>query len=385
MTTLKRFKRWLFHQVHSKNLVYNTCWEDPRCDRKLMDIDENSEIVMITSAGCNALGYLLDQPRKIYCIDINERQNALLELKLALFRKADFDTLFQFFGLGRSAIAKYIYETKLRPVLSVEAQLFWDKKIYYFSKKGWRKSFYFHGTSGWLAWLTKGYFKTSGRLHQQVQALMAATSIDQQRVQYTALESRLFTPFVEWLLNRHLIMSMAGMPQSQQALFVDKYETGVMGYVGECLKNVFTKLPVRDNYFWKVYLNGQYTKDCCPAYLKATSFEILKKQVDKVKIRTTSISQFLTHNPGQYSHFVLLDHQDWLATHDVQELENEWRLILQNSKKGTKILLRSAAEEIDFFPDFVKEKVHFQREEILAIHQEDRVGTYASTYLGIVQ
>lgn len=39
----KPVKDWLFRQIHTNNLVYNTCWEDPRCDRELLNIDEKSE------------------------------------------------------------------------------------------------------------------------------------------------------------------------------------------------------------------------------------------------------------------------------------------------------------------------------------------------------
>lgn len=385
MSKINRFKSWLFHQVHGKNLVYNTCWEDPRCDRKLLRLNEESEVVMITSAGCNALDYLLDAPAKIYCVDINDRQNALLEFKIALFKKTDAETLFQFFGKGATRNARFLYENRLRFGLSKAAQKFWDKKVYYFYGKGFRQSFYYHGTAGWLAWMAKGHFKLRKNLYQQVRNLMATTSVAQQAKLYTQLENRLLTPFINWTLNRHLVMSMAGVPESQQALFVEKYDNGIAGYVAECFTQVFTKIPIQDNYFWKVYIDGSYQVDCCPEYLKADNFKAIQDKVDNITIRTTSISQFLQHNPGKYSHFVLLDHQDWLASNDVEELENEWRLILQNSKKGTKILMRSAAAQIDFFPDFVKERVHFQQEEILDIHQEDRVGTYASVYLGTVK
>ena len=100
---------------------------------------------------------------------------------------------------------------------------------------------------------------------------------------------------------------------------------------------------------------------------------------------TTTLSDFLQKNPGTYSHYVLLDHQDWLAAHDVPALEEEWRLILENSAPGTRILMRSAATEINFFPDFVKERLRFEEQLTRQTHKEDRVGTYASVYLGIVQ
>lgn len=54
--------RWLFDQIHSRNLIYNQCWEDPELDHAVLNIGPADRIVMITSAGCNALDYLLRDP-----------------------------------------------------------------------------------------------------------------------------------------------------------------------------------------------------------------------------------------------------------------------------------------------------------------------------------
>ena len=94
---INHLRDWIFKNVHGSNLVYNICWEDPRCDRQIMNIGEDSKIVMITSAGCNALDYLLDNPAEINCIDLNSRQNALMEFKKALFKHSDYKTLYNFF------------------------------------------------------------------------------------------------------------------------------------------------------------------------------------------------------------------------------------------------------------------------------------------------
>ena len=80
---LKATHDLIFHHVHGGQLIYNACWEDPRIDRALMRLDGDSRVVMITSAGCNALDYLLDGPAEIHAVDVNYRQNALLELKRA--------------------------------------------------------------------------------------------------------------------------------------------------------------------------------------------------------------------------------------------------------------------------------------------------------------
>ena len=88
----------VFEKIHLGNLVYNTCWEDPRCDRQMMKLNNDSRVVMLTSAGCNALDYLLDDPAAIHCVDVNPRQNALLHFKTALFKSGSHRDLFAFFG-----------------------------------------------------------------------------------------------------------------------------------------------------------------------------------------------------------------------------------------------------------------------------------------------
>jgi len=63
----------VFRHVHGTQLIYNCAWEDPRIDRHLLQLDSRSRVVMITSAGCNALDYLLDTPAEIHAVDMNFR------------------------------------------------------------------------------------------------------------------------------------------------------------------------------------------------------------------------------------------------------------------------------------------------------------------------
>jgi S-adenosylmethionine-diacylglycerol 3-amino-3-carboxypropyl transferase len=374
-----------FNWIHSKNLVYNTCWEDPRCDRQLLDLQKDSKVVMITSAGCNALDYLLDSPAEIHCVDMNARQNALLELKKASFDKySSHNDLFDLFGNGKHADAKEFYWEVLRPKLPTYSQQYWDKNIHFFDGKGLRKSFYHHGTSGIFAYTFGKYMKFQRKFFDKIERLMNAQTIDEQRFIYEEIEPKLFNQMMKWLMNRHLVMCMLGVPQAQQELFMQRYEHGAMGFIQSCLKKVFTEISIQDNYFYRVYINGAYSTTCCPNYLRAENYEAIGESAHKIKSYTTTLSDFLIENPAKYSHFVLLDHQDWLANHQPKALEEEWRLILENSQVGTKILLRSASENVNFFPDFVKEKVIFEQEKTKLTHGQDRVGTYASVYLGEV-
>lgn len=375
----------LFSKVHGNNLVYNTCWEDPKIDRALLEIDGDSEIIMISSAGCNAFDYLLDNPKQIHAIDINFRQNALVEFKKALFRTNNFEELFAFFGNGFNKDAPHLYRQKLRAELPEFAQAFWDKNLYYFHKNKKKKSFYFFGTSGTFAWLFSKYVNRHKKRAELVDKLFSCSSLEEQKQVYEDLEPVLISKFVKWLMNRHLTMSLLGVPRPQRQLILEEYPLGGVGeFATQRLKYIFTNLPIQDNYFWYLYTYGHYTKTNCPEYLKALNFTILSKREKHLKTHNCTLQKFLEDHPKAYSHYILLDHQDWLAHYAPEVLIKEWEEILKNSKPGTKILLRSASKNINFFPDFVKEAVFFSP---LAaeLHKKDRVGTYGSTYLAIIK
>lgn len=386
MKQTQNLRDWIFRQVHSNNLVYNTCWEDPRCDRTLLQFNQQSKVVMITSAGCNALDYLLDDPASIDTIDMNPRQNALLELKRVGLQQLSADDFFQVFGRGRHRQFESVYQSALRDELPQYARAFWDNNVNYFNGRGPRKSFYHYGTAGTFAFLAERYIRARKNVNQQIRALFRAQSLEEQRSIYHRIEGRVLNQLTKWIVNRHLTMCLLGVPRSQQQLFKTRYPDGAMGFIRKCLRRVFTELPIGENYFYYLYLHGHYREDCCPNYLLPENQSVLGERADRIRQHTKTISQFLRDQPGTYSHYILLDHQDWLAANDRPALREEWELILANSRPGTQILLRSAAEQVDFFPDFVHEAVDFQStKELAEQHHLDRVGTYASVYLGTVR
>lgn len=146
-------------------------------------------------------------------------------------------------------------------------------------------------------------------------------------------------------------------------------------------RQIFTELPIRENYFYRVYLKGAYCQDHCPDYLKAANYPVLRYTHDRVRTYTTTLADFLHRNPGKYSHFLLLDHQDWLAANAPEALTEEWKLILANSRPGTRILLRSATSQPETIPHFVRRRAHLHERITAAQHKLDRVGTYAGAFL----
>lgn len=374
----------LFRTVHSRWLIYNACWEDPRIDRQLLQLNQDSRVVMLTSAGCNALDYLLDNPAEIHAIDVNPRQNALLQLKIAMFERGNHDDLFAMFGRGSHADFRGVYAS-IRNQLPNYAREFWDRKIDYFNANSRKQSFYYYGSSGAVAWiLTRYLLQEKRRMKTHLLDLIDAESIEQQQAIYRHIEPLLWGRFISWIMQQPLILSMLGVPRAQNRLISQRYPDGMRGFLSDKLRRVWTEILIRDNYFWRVYLTGTYTPDCCPNYLKQENFELLRAQRHRIHLHNATVSGFLKQHPGQYSHFILLDHQDWLAWHQPAALAEEWDLILTNSAPGAKILMRSAAEQIDFLPVKARQALRFFPDMTLPLHHQDRVGTYGSLHFAEV-
>ncbi len=117
----QRLHSVMFRAVHGNHLVYNTCLEDPALDRVALQLRPDDRLLVITSAGCNALDYLLTGPAEVNAVDINPRQSALLELKVAGIRALDHASFFALFGRGFAPDARHVYRESLRPLLSEPA------------------------------------------------------------------------------------------------------------------------------------------------------------------------------------------------------------------------------------------------------------------------
>lgn len=387
--------RAFFKLCHGNQLVYNTCWEDPRLDRVALELGPGDRLIVITSAGCNALDYALDEPERIDTVDVNPRQNALLDLKLAAIRRLDYEAFYQLFGRGKTTQWAEIYNDAIRAELPEPSRKFWDKHGRFFLGEGRRPSFYFRGTAGLFASYMNWYINRRAKVRDEVEHLLAAESVEEQREIYErTVKPEFWGPWIKWLLKRDAALSMLGVPRAQRQQLERYYPGGIVKFIEDSLDTVFGQLPLKDNYFWRVYLTGEYTPDCCPEYLRPANFARLKGSpgqpglAERVHTHTATILEHLLGSEHKYSHFVLLDHMDWMAEHMRDVLAEQWQVILDRADDDARFLWRSAAvicEFVDPIPVRVNgrsvrlgEILEYNRELADELHAKDRVHTYGS-------
>lgn len=371
------FSRWLFDQIHSRNLIYNQCWEDPALDNEVLNIGPDDRLVMITSAGCNALDYLLQDPATIQCVDVNPHQNALLELKIAAIQALPYEQFFEMFAMGRIRDHRKIYREFLRDRLSQSARAIWDRRIDYFDMRG--AGLYFHGTAGFFARCLYFYLNTWCGLHGELQQFQQIEEIREQAKFYRErIAPKLWSPLIRALMRRPAVLSMLGVP-TEQIEQIRQNRFDVSSSIEAMVERTLTTVPIRQNYFWRVYMNGYYPGDCCPNYLKRENFETLRARASRIHIRTTHLTEFLRSSPERFSIYVLLDHMDWLSK-APELLEDEWHAIMDSATKDARIIYRSGNAVCDYIPDFATRRLQFHPWLTDHLNARDRVGTYASFY-----
>ena len=383
----------MFNLVHQNNLVYNTCWEDPRLDQEALRLTPHDKVLVITSAGCNALDYALSSPHHVYAVDMNPRQNALLELKQAAIRGLEYEEFFAMFGRGRLPDAADLYQQRMRQHLGAWSRAYWDRWIPFFDNR--RRPFYFRGTSGAFARFVNVYVDRVARVRRWLNQLLEADSVeDQRRIYEEHLRDRFWTQAMKFIVGRDTTLSLVGVPKAQRQQVERHYEGGIAKFVEDCVEAVFARLPIHDNYFWRVYMTGQYTPTCCPEYLRPDNFQRLKDGlVDRVSTHTMTVQAFLESPaaPATISRFVLLDHMDWLSGERLPLLQAEWAAILRRATPDARFLWRSGGLRTDFV-DRVRvpfqgnlrelgELFEYDRELAEMLHARDRVHTYGSFYI----
>lgn len=383
-----------FSYVHGNNLVYNCCWEDPRLDRVALNIGQDDRILVITSAGCNALDYALLGPAKINAVDMNPRQNALLDLKIAAIKELEFDDFFRMFGDGRLPEFQTLLKTKFRPHLNEWAYKYWTKHHNFFDGK---RSFFFHGSSGSVARMVNLYIDHYAKIRPELDLLLAAKTLEEQTVIYErSVKEHFWSGLIKKFLGSGLTLSMLGVPRAQRQQVELHYENGITTFMEDCLESVFTKLPISDNYFWRAYINGCYTRECCPEYLKRENFYALKGGlVNCIQTHTCTIEAFLRGTNEKISRYILLDHMDWLSTFKYKALESEWQSIVDTAAPNTKIIYRSGGTKVEYVEPIevlvngnkvrMGDVLNYHQELAKELHQKDRVHTYGCFYIADLQ
>ena len=321
-------ERAIFH-----GLVFPLCWEDPAVDAEALQISSTDVVLSITSAGCNVLNLLLQNPRSLISVDLNPAQNALLELKIAALRTSDWQTFSDLFAAENPHRIGALYANRFRPLLSTIAARFWDRHLGLMSR-----NLYLRGRMGSFFRVIRAFLWSRGIGPVELAPFFELPSVDEQRAWYLRrLAPRLWGALGTRLARSRMLLYLSGVHPNQLSTLVaasDLYQVA-----RSRVEHALTVLPIRGNYFWHMAATGRFRPGEVPPYLMEHNFARLRDRADRVRIVYGSLERYLASaGPATIDKFNLRDVFDWM---DEPAEEATWRGLARVSTDRGHVLMRS--------------------------------------------
>lgn len=379
----KLFSHWF------NGLVYNQIWEDPEVDLQALNLGPESRIMTISSAGCNALNYLVEQPRKIDVVDLNPAHIYLARLKFtALKTLPNYSSFLDMFGRGQGQHNVDNYFTYIRPELDRASRAFWEERVSLsMSTRGPRiayfaDDFYRHSRSGYFL---RFVHWVANKINCNLEQLLHCKDLQEQQEVF----NRVVAPsFDHWVIRGlgslpFTVFSLGIPPQQFRAM--KEENSSIVSLFRERVRRLACDFPIQQNYFaWQAF-GRRYNvnnPESLPIYLQPQHYDLLKSSVTKLDTHICTISDFLEkQNSNSIDAFVLLDSQDWMSASQIRSL---WLEIARTGTRDARILFRTAAEKSPIERSLsVEEHKQFcyDQEKSRDLHAQDRSAVYGGLHI----
>ncbi len=302
-----------------EDILYAQCWEDPELDRAAFRIGPDDTVFTITSGGCNALAFLVDNPARVVAVDLNPCQNFQLELKIAAFRLLSHEELLEFTGVRESDRREAMYR-RLRTVLPEESLGYWD------GQPGKIRRGLMH---------CGRYERYMGLLRTWTRMLMGPRLIAQFfEEDDPGRRAALFNDRWDtgaWKLITRVLLSRKTMTLLFDGAFF-RYVEGDFSFgrhFAGRVRHAMTDLPPKENPFLSYILLGRYaSEEHLPTWLRSENFEAIRRGLDKITVRTAACDEYFRSLPDStISRFNFTNIFEWISAEAFDRLLREtWRV-----------------------------------------------------------
>jgi S-adenosylmethionine-diacylglycerol 3-amino-3-carboxypropyl transferase len=345
------------------DILYAQCWEDPEMDRTAFNIRPGDKIFTITSGGCNALTFLIDDPAEVICLDMNRYQNYLLSLKVSAFKSLDYNELLEFFGVKSSERRWELYE-KIQPSLPAVEHEYWS------ARKNVINTGIIHcGRYERYMHILKKIFRflIGGKV---ISELFNSTDSDERRLIFNK----------KWDTFRWRLFSSVFLSRIFAGLFFDKAFYKYLDpsfsfekYYRSAVRRAITEHPVRDNYFLAYILLGNYFENNLPPYLRKENYELIRDRADRIKTVTSDCTEYLKSlPPDTISEFNFTNIFEWMP-------DDEFSLILEETirsgRDGSVLTYRNHLVTRNR-PEYLADRIIPDTKLSVELHETDRSFIY---------
>jgi S-adenosylmethionine-diacylglycerol 3-amino-3-carboxypropyl transferase len=317
------------NQVPLFKLVFTHNWEDPASDQAALKIQTGDTVFAITSGACNVLGFLLQDPKIIYSVDINPAQSRILELKMAAIRALDFEEFIAFSGV-KSCNKRGVLYDKIMPFLSNGAQDFWGAENKIISD-----GFFMNGKYERFIRIA-GKFMTILQGRSRVSRLFAEKTDQEQEFYYDQVWNTKRLQLLFKIIFNKRILARRGLV-ADYFHFDDGSKSFAESFYNRA-KKAFRDIPIKGNYFLSLYLLGKY-QNGLPAYLKRENYETIKSRLDRIQFATAEAQTWLDQMPDESINcFALSNICELMSEKDTHRL---FSAVSRTGTKNARVIFRN--------------------------------------------
>ncbi len=315
---------------------YANCWEDTEILLESLKIKKDGVYLSIISGGDNTLGMLVRDPLKITGVDLSPAQIALFKLKIAAFKKLEYNEVLEFFGVlpSKNRIDKY---EMLKDDIG-DAKYYWDNH-----KHLVQEGIIFTGKFERYFIIFRKFVLPFIHSRKTIDKMFRLNS-KSERIEFFKQDWNNFM----WKL--------------MFQIFFGKYLMGNLGRDPEFFKYVtepvaksikmrvdrgIMNIPAKENPYVDFILNGNF-KYTLPFYLRKENFDIIKERLDRIEIVLGPVETCLNR---KYDGFNISDIFEYMS---YEEFKKIYGMILKCAKKGAKIVYRNMLARRECPPEYRK-------------------------------
>jgi S-adenosylmethionine-diacylglycerol 3-amino-3-carboxypropyl transferase len=353
-------------QVELFDLLFGMSWEDPASDRRALAIQPGETLITVTSGACNTLTLLLENPGKVYAVDINPSQSHLLELKRAAVRHLDYDELRAFLGHARSDQRLQVFE-RLRGDLSEVALRYWtgNAEAVHNGIVNAGKYESFIRLFSRFVWMTQG--------KKRIDGLFRCQTLEQQQDYFDRKWNT-----VQWRLLFKLLANKWMLAKRGLTADYFKFDDGSSSFPESFLRRArraMCEIPVESNYFLAQYLLARYwSEDAVPAYLLRENLPVVRERLDRIEMVTSPAQEWLGRQPdASIDCFSLSNICELMSPGETNRL---FREVARSARPGARICFRNLIVPRSV-PESLRSAIELQEELSSDLIARDRSFVYS--------
>lgn len=302
---------------------YANCWEDPELLLEAFEIQPNSKCISIASSGDNSLSLLTKNPQLVLAVDLSIPQIACCELKKYAIKFLDYETFLEFLGFKSSNNRLEIYKS-IEENLNTQSREFFKNNPQVIQNGIIHQGKFEH------------YFqlfatKIMPLVHNQknLTELFLPKPIQAQKLFYDKVWNNLrFKLLFKVFFNKFVMGRLGRDKEFFKYVNVKTISKNIKQRADRALRDI----PTWNNPYVNYILLNNFDYSL-PHFAKVENFNIIKKNIDALEIKTGTINEVGKNYKTKFDCFNLSDIFEYM---DFELFKNVSCELLSFSNVGAK-------------------------------------------------